>query len=80
MGIGGEQIGAKVYSGCLAISKLGNFEKVLPLYTVPWGSNTHHVLLGRSFLRHFVFKYDGPSETFHFSLPLNPEQMVSSNT
>lgn len=79
-GIGGEEVAAKVYSGCLEVPKLGNFVKVLPVYAVPWGSTTHHVLLGRSFLRHFVFRYDGPSETFHFSLPLNPEQMVGAKS
>lgn len=70
-GIGGEEIKAKVYSGCLEVPDLGGFAKVLPLYSVPWGPTTHQVLLGRSFLKYFVFKYDGPSEVFHFSLPLN---------
>jgi hypothetical protein len=68
-GIGGGDIPAKIYSGCIAVPELG-FEKVLPLYAVAWDPTSHTVLLGRSFLKYFVFTYDGPSEVFHFSQPL----------
>lgn len=69
-GIGGEEVAAKVYSGTIEVPSLG-FGKILPRYAVPWGPTSHAVLLGRSFLRYFVFKYDGPSEVFHFSRPLD---------
>ena len=69
-GIGGEEIGAKVYSGCVTVPEL-NFERALPLYAVDWSPTSHTVLLGRSFLKFFVFRYDGPSELFHFSSPLD---------
>jgi len=69
-GIGGEEVAAKIYSGALKVPDLG-FEKVLPLYAVPWNPVSHTALLGRSFLRYFVFKYDGPSEVFHFSRPID---------
>lgn len=69
-GIGGGQVPAKVFSGTIEVPELG-FEKVLPLYAVDWDPTSHTVLLGRSFLRYFVFRYDGPSEVFHFSKPLD---------
>jgi hypothetical protein len=71
-GIGGQDANATIYSGCLEVPDL-EFEKILPLYAVHWGPTSHMVLLGRSFLRYFVFKYDGPSEVFHFSRPLDGE-------
>ena len=68
-GIGGGSINAKVYSRSLRVPDLG-FEKTMPLYAVDWDPTSHTVLLGRSFLKYFVFRYDGPSEVFHFSAPL----------
>lgn len=68
-GIGGGEVDAKVYSGLVEIPELG-FRKVMPLYGVAWDPTSHTVLLGRSFLKHFVFRYDGPSELFHFSKPI----------
>lgn len=69
-GIGGEEVDASVYSGKLIVEEL-SFQRVLPIYAVPWGPTSHTVLLGRSFLQYFVFEYDGPSEVFHFSAPLH---------
>jgi predicted aspartyl protease len=68
-GIGGGEVDAKVYSGSIEVPELG-FQRILPLYAVAWDPTSHAVLLGRSFLKYFVFRYDGPSETFHFSNPL----------
>jgi predicted aspartyl protease len=68
-GIGGEKVEAEIYSGSLGVEKLG-FERRMAIYAVPWGPLSHSVLLGRSFLKYFVFKYDGPSDVFHFSTPL----------
>ena len=68
-GIGGEEVEAKIYSGSIEVPELG-FQKTLPLYAVAWDTTSHAVLLGRSFLKYFVFRYDGPSEVFHFSKPL----------
>ncbi|MCR5873880.1 retroviral-like aspartic protease family protein [Phenylobacterium sp. J426] len=69
-GIGGGQFPAKVYSGAICVPEL-EFERTLPLYAVPWDPTSHTVLLGRSFLKHFIFRYDGPSDLFHFSKPVD---------
>lgn len=69
-GIGGGEVSAKVYIGCLEVPDLG-FSRVMPLYGVDWDPTSHTVLLGRAFLKHFVFRYDGPSGAFHFSRPLD---------
>lgn len=69
-GISGGEVAAKVHSGCLLVPDLG-FVKTLAVYAVPWSETSHTVLLGRSFLRYFVFRYDGPSDVFHFSKPID---------
>lgn len=69
-GISGGTVPAKIHSGRVRVPSL-SFEKTLPLYAVPWSETSHTALLGRSFLRHFVFRYDGPSDTFHFSKPFD---------
>ena len=68
-GISGGEVAAKIHSGSVGVPDLG-FERTLPLYAVPWSQTSHTVLLGRSFLRYFVFRYDGPSNVFHFSKPI----------
>lgn len=68
-GIGGGEMEARVHIGQIEVPHL-QFRKTLPLYAIGWSATSHAVLLGRSFLEHFVFIYDGPSQVFHFSLPL----------
>lgn len=69
-GISGGEVPAKIHSGCVVVPSL-RFEKTLNVYAVPWSETSHTVLLGRSFLRYFVFRYDGPSNVFHFSKPFD---------
>ena len=69
-GISGGEVPAKIHSGCVVVPDLG-FEKTLAVYAVPWSQTSHMILLGRSFLRFFVFRYDGPSNVFRFSKPID---------
>ncbi len=69
-GISGGEVPAKIYSACVMVPDLG-FEKTLAVYAVPWNETSHTMLLGRSFLRYFVFQYDGPSNVFRFSKPFD---------
>jgi predicted aspartyl protease len=68
-GISGGTIEAQIHIGCIEITELG-FKKTMPLYAVDWDDTSHTVLLGRSLLKYFVFRYDGPSDLFHFSRPI----------
>lgn len=68
--IGGATVTGSLYSGIVQVPTL-TFERVLPLYAVDWDQLSHSVLLGRSFLKHFVFRYDGPSNVFKFSRPID---------
>ena len=67
---GGGTIGANVYSGFIEVPAL-NFKRIVPLHAVVWKQTSHTILLGREFLRHFIFYYDGPKNMFHFSKPMD---------
>ena len=68
--IGGMTVSGALHSGVVQVPHL-RFERLLPLYAVDWDQLSHSVLLGRSFLKHFVFRYDGPSDVFRFSQPID---------
>lgn len=56
---------AREYAGLVAIPEL-DFEKFLPVYAPDGVYTAPSILLGRSFLEHFDFSYNGPSGTFTF--------------
>lgn len=56
---------ATEYAGLLNVPEL-DFERFLPMYAPAGVHATPSVLLGRSFLEHFVYTYHGPSGTFQF--------------
>lgn len=68
--VGGGTLDSQMYSGFIEVPTLG-FAKIVPLYAVPWKQTSHTILLGREFLRYFMFYYDGPKGMFHFSKPFD---------
>lgn len=68
--VGGGTLDSQVHSGWIEVPNL-HFKRILPLHSVPWKQTTHTILLGREFLKHFIFYYDGPKGMFHFSKPLD---------
>jgi predicted aspartyl protease len=76
--VGGGTLYSKVYSGLIDVPAL-KFNRIVPLHVVPWKQTTHTILLGRAFLRHFIFNYDGPHGMFHFSNPIGGTHEVAEN-
>ena len=68
VGVVGGTVPATIYLGVLEIPALG-FRQLMPLYALRVRRPTHEVLLGRSFLQHFIVTFDGPNGTFHFATP-----------
>lgn len=66
-GVGGS-VEATVYAGILEVPQL-DYSELIELYSVRKGTLTHSILLGRTFLSHFIVTYDGPEGMFHFSKP-----------
>jgi predicted aspartyl protease len=66
--VGGGTIRANIYMGYLSVESLG-FRELMRLYAVPMKQPGHSVLLGRSFLKHFIVTFNGPEGMFHFSTP-----------
>jgi predicted aspartyl protease len=75
--VGGGELSSQVYSGWIEVSHL-EFKRIVPLHAVPWTQTTHTILLGREFLRHFIFYYDGPRGMFHFSKPLDTHETLEA--
>ena len=66
--VGGPDIPAKMYGGYVIVPEL-KFEHVMPIFAVRMRHQEHNVLLGRSFLQHFVVTFNGPEGMFHFWRP-----------
>jgi predicted aspartyl protease len=75
--VGGGELDSKVYSGYIEVAEL-EFKKILPLHAVPWRQTSHTILLGREFLRYFIFNYDGPRGMFHFSRPIDTHEALEN--
>jgi len=56
---------AGVYAASLIVPAL-DFEKFLPVLAPDGAYTAPTILLGRTFLEHFVFSYNGPDGTFAF--------------
>jgi predicted aspartyl protease len=76
--VGGVRANAKIYMGYIKVPILG-FQEIMPLYAVPMKYESHNVLLGRSFLRHFIVTFNGPSGMFHFATPHGDTQETPEN-
>jgi hypothetical protein len=66
--VGGGLVEARVCSGRLRVPAL-QFDEVVRLFAIPGGHGSSQVLLGREFLKHFVFTFDGPEEMFSWYYP-----------
>jgi hypothetical protein len=73
VGVVGASIPATVYAGFLEVPEL-HFSRVMEMYAPNGAAPSSLVLLGRSFLNHFIMNYNGPDGTFTFYGP--PEQII----
>jgi hypothetical protein len=65
MGVVGESVETTVYAGYIEVPERG-FRKTHQMYAPRAGAPSSHILLGRSFLAHFMMIYDGPTGVVHF--------------
>ena len=75
----GEHVTATIYHGILEAPQLG-VQLVTELYAFEEPLSSPRILIGRSFLRHFLVTFDGPSgivtfarPTGHYSDPVDDE-------
>ena len=69
--VGGAQLDASIYLGRLIVAEL-EFDELTRFHAVTMLEPTSSVLLGRSFLKHFIVTYNGPEGMFHFERPFSP--------
>lgn len=68
IGVVGGMVETVVFAGLLEVPEL-NFSRVMRMYAPRQSAPSSLMLLGRSFLAHFIMTYDGPNGTFHFFNP-----------
>jgi predicted aspartyl protease len=71
--VGGGTVPTKIYAGYLVVPAL-DFREITQLHAVNMRNGNHNVLLGRSFLSHFIVTFDGPEGMFHFARPIAPPE------
>jgi predicted aspartyl protease len=69
--VGGARLNASVYLGRLVIPAL-EFDELTRFHALSMSQPSSRVLLGRSFLKHFIVTYNGPEGMFHFERPFTP--------
>ena len=68
IGVVGGFAEAVVYAGILEVPEL-HFSRIMRFYAPRGAAPSSQLLLGRSFLAHFIMTYDGPNGIFHFYNP-----------
>ncbi len=69
--VGDARLQASVYLGRLIVPAL-EFDELTRFHALSMSHPSSRVLLGRSFLKHFIVTYNGPEGMFHFERPIAP--------